>query len=460
MKRYKIILSQQFFRIWTPFLVLLLTSTPSFSQNKLPFGEKHPVTELLDSLWKNPASFFNQSDPNWQLLCNELQSVTLPDLNRIKDSIFSGSEAKIKNESRASKGILGFLNNESRSKRIKRFNKKLGSDFRDKKAFPHNKVVLVEGDSWFEYPLFLKDITDNLMQQKNLAVYSLASGGDWVANMVSGAEYQNEYLQIKPDIFILSGGGNDIVGDQGISHFVTNKPIAEDAPFMENYRKYVILRLNHQSVPLCNGNFCPIEYSLYQDSMLVFLAHVDTAMLNKIVNGRRYLNKNFYRWLVTFKLEYKILLASLHKLDSIHFDFMKIITQGYDYVLPSSQRDFGMRLITKNGHWLQKPFIKSGITDPATQESVIMAMIFDFNEMLIEIGKEYNNIYHVDVRGFTHFMEERDCKEKGDYWFDEMHPTSYIFAKIAAVYTAIINNEMPKYQHIVNIKQFYKQNGF
>ncbi len=412
------------------------------------------VKFLLDSLWKNPTSFFNKTDPNWRLLCNDLQQINLNTLNQIKDSVFSGSH--IKNKSIATKGMLGLLNGESRNKRIKRFNKKFDAEFRNKTFYPENKVVLVEGDSWFEYPLFLSDITDNLMKQHNLAVYSLAAGGDWIANIVSDAEYQNEYIQIKPDVFIISGGGNDIVGDQGIKHFVNRYPLNENSPFLKNFRRYVVLRENHQSVPMCNAGYCPIEYHLFDDSMPDFITHVDTTNLKKIVNGRRYLNKNFYRWLVTFKLEYKLLLASLRQLDSVHFDSLKIITQGYDYAIPSSDRDFGMRWIEKNGHWLKTPFVELGFTDQYTEESIIMAMIFDFNEMLIEIGKEYANIYHVDVRGFTRFMEHNDGKKAGAYWFDEMHPNNRVFAEISKVYLAIINNRVPINQRVFNVIQFFK----
>ncbi len=275
--------------------------------------------------------------------------------------------------------------------------------------------------------------------------------------MVSGAEYQSEYQQIKPDVFIISGGGNDIVGDQGIKHFVTNHPMDKKSPFLENYRKYVVLRMNHQSVPLCNGNFCPIEYHLYADSMPHFLTRVNQTTVNRIVNGRRYVTKNYYRWLVTLKLEYKLMLASLRQMDSLHFDSLKVITQGYDYVIPSSQRDFGMRLITKNGHWLKMPFVESGITRQSTQESILMAMIFDFNEMLIEIGKEYKNIYHVDARGFTRFLERQDGKKAGSYWYDEMHPTNRVFAEIAKVYEAIINGNTPPDARVINVIQFLKE---
>jgi len=101
----------------------------------------------------------------------------------------------------------------------------------------------MEGDSWFEYPIFLKDITDNLMDSENLAIYSIASGGDWVANMIANHQYQFEYLKLKPDVFIISGGGNDILGDNRLASFVNYKPIDINSEFLNNYRNYVILRI-------------------------------------------------------------------------------------------------------------------------------------------------------------------------------------------------------------------------
>tara|TARA_R110001583_G_scaffold63217_2_gene185277 strand:- start:2498 stop:2812 length:315 start_codon:yes stop_codon:yes gene_type:complete len=89
-------------------------------------------------------------------------------------------------------------------------------------------------------------------------------------------------------------------------------------------------------------------------------------------------------------------------------------------------------------HWSQ------GIRDQETKESIVMAMMFDFNEMLIELGKEYSNIYHVDVRGFTRHMENINNKKKGKYWFDEIHPKNYIFKKIAEVYSTIIEDKAEK----------------
>jgi hypothetical protein len=192
--------------------------------------------------------------------------------------------------------------------------------------------------------------------------------------------------------------------------------------------------------------------------MTKLTSNVDGLDLEKIVNGRRFLNDNYYRWLVTFKLEYKILFESLHKLDSAHFDSLKIITQGYDYAIPNSSKKFGVRLLMENGKWIKKPLELIGITDQYTQESIIMAIMFDFNEMLIELGKEYNNIYHVDVRGFTSFMENHDNKKPGTYWFDELHPTNEVFAEISQTYIAIINDKVPKDKRVFNVIQYFEEN--
>jgi hypothetical protein len=429
-----------------------------FSQNSSNNTKVILVDKLLDSLVANPTSFFNRTDPNWQILCNNLQHVDMQKLNQIASSIFVGSKPIIENESSSSEGLLGSLNKSSHDKKLKKFNKKYTKEFRNKQLFPNNKIVLVEGDSWFEYPLFLREITDNLTKQDNLAVYSMASGGDWAANMISSTDYQEEYLSIKPDVFIISGGGNDIVEDNRLMNLILDKPYAVDDPFLKDYREYVVLRQNNKPVPMCNANFCPIEYHLFKDSITQLTSNVDGLDLEKIVNGRRFLNNNYYRWLVTFKLEYKILFESLRKLDSANFDSLKIITQGYDYAIPNSNKKFGVRLLMENGKWIKKPLELIGITDQYTQESIIMAIMFDFNEMLIELGKEYNNIYHVDVRGFTRYLEAQDNKKPGTYWFDELHPTNEVFAEISQTYITIINDNVPKDKRVFNVIQYFEEN--
>jgi len=432
----------------------------SYSQNDSSRFKTNIVSHLLDSLWSNPQSFFNKNDTNWRLLCDNLHQVDMNKLQNITYSIYNGSDAMIENESNASKGLMGTLNKNSSDQRLRRFNRKISNGFRDNNKHPENKVVLVEGDSWFEYPMFLYDITDYLMTKDNLAVYSLAYGGDWVSNMIAGGEYRKEYAILLPDIFIISGGGNDMLQNHRLMNFLSQTPIPEDNSFLEDYREYVILRQNSIPVAMCKADFCPPGYQAYADSMNRYKNNIDTALLEQIVNGRRYINKYYYTWLVSLKLEYKILFETLRKTNFSHFDSLKIITQGYDYAIPNDTRKFGIRMFENNGRWLKEPLEIRGIYDQATQEDIIKALMFDFNEMLIELGKEYPNIYHVDSRGFTSFLEKRDHKKHGAYWYDELHPNDEVFKEITKAFMAVIDDEIPKNERVVNVINLNKQNYY
>jgi len=437
-------------------IIFAIVWISSYSQDTTSVDKSMLVSKLLDSLWTNPTSFFNKTDPNWRLLCTNLHHIDMQKLNQITASIYSGSKNIIENASASEEGILGSLNKSSNKKRLRQFNNKINGHFTNKYLFPYNKIILVEGDSWFEYPMFLRDITDNLIKEDNLAVYSIASGGDWASNMISSGEYQNEYLAFKPDVFIISGGGNDLLEESRLTRLISDKPIPKNSKFLSDYREYVILRQNNKPVPLCNANFCPIEYHNFESEMPFLTSNVDTSTLNMIVNGRRYLNKKYYRLLVAFKLEYKILFESLNKMDSIHFDSLKIITQGYDYSIPNSKRKFGVRMFIENGAWLKMPLENIGIMDLYTQRSIIMALIFDFNEMLIELGKEYPNIYHVDSRGFIDYFEKVNNKKQGTYWYDELHPSKKAFSEISKVYISIINKTYPSSKRVFSVVDFYK----
>jgi len=333
------------------FLLLIFTGNEVLSQENKIKEQDNITLQLLDSLWVNPTSFFNKDDPNWRALCENLHHIELSNLNRITHTIFYGTDAKILNDTKASEGVVGSLNKSANSKKNKKFSKKIRNGFRDRKKYPDNKVVLIEGDSWFEYPYFIHEITDNLIKQDELAIYSLAYGGDWVSNMISTHQYQFEYVKLKPDVFIISGGGNDILGDSRLASLINMIPIDVKSEFLKNYRNYVILRYNSKPVPMCNGSFCPAEYHQYKTEMPKLMNQVDSLMVEQIVNGRRYINKRFYRWLVSLKLEYKILIESLRKIDIDHFDSLKIITQGYDYSIPSFSKKFGVRMFLSNGEW-------------------------------------------------------------------------------------------------------------
>jgi len=431
--------------------LLIVIFEPSSAQQENNQEGKIIVSRLMDSLWISPSSFINHNDHNWVRLNQHLEHVDILQLNQLIYSIYFGNGSFILNKSHADIGFIGSLNKSANEAKNRKYNKKVREGFMDKLKYPTHKTVLIEGDSWFEYPYFLKDITDHLEKRDNLAVYSLAYGSDWFSSMLSSLHYEYEYMKMKPDVFIISGGGNDLVGDHRLSSFISDYPLNEADPYLKDYRHYVSLRMQKKSVSvavLSNGKY------LQNTNEGMALVPVDTTLLSQIVIGRRYLNKNFFRWQATIKLQYKMLFESLRKVSPARFNSIKIITQGYDYPIPNYNRTFGLHSFVKNGEWLKDPLMRCGIIDPHIQKSITTTIIFELNEMLIELGKEYPNIYHVDARGITEYYEKLHHNKPGSGWFDELHPKSKVFALIANVYTAIINNDIPPTERVINVKEY------
>jgi metacaspase-1 len=107
------------------------------------------------------------------------------------------------------RGILGLtiksLNDRANHRRLAAYKARMESGWKSVK-------LLAEGDSWFLYPILLKDIIDNL--SADYAIYSMAAAGDTLENMVrSTAHFEALIAEHKFDGFLLSAGGNDIAGD-------------------------------------------------------------------------------------------------------------------------------------------------------------------------------------------------------------------------------------------------------
>lgn len=82
--------------------------------------------------------------------------------------------------------------------------------------------IVAEGDSWFQYPLILKDTIDQLIDLDNFqyAIYGLSEAGDLLSNIVLEDEITAAIEQENPDVFLISGGGNDMVGDERMASLV------------------------------------------------------------------------------------------------------------------------------------------------------------------------------------------------------------------------------------------------
>ncbi|MEE1944677.1 hypothetical protein VRU48_06130 [Pedobacter sp. KR3-3] len=302
------------------------------------------------------------------------------------------------------------------AQRNKKFFAKIKNGFREDLA---NKVILVEGDSWFNYPILLSDVIDWVSMEKNMAVYSLASGGDWLLNMLSARKYIEQLSTMHPDFFIISGGGNDLVGENRIAAMVN--PLGKSEEFMESAWARELMRISRT-------DFDPDRFN----------------------NGVAYLSKDFFALLMFFQLQYYyifngIFTAGTKDPKNGKFPGIKVITQGYDYPQPSRKLGFGLNplrwykpLVRKflgHGGWLKTPLEMRGITNEQVQRDVLYAMIFLFNEMMIEVGElfqgiaGYDCVFHIDSRGAV-----------GDEgWTDELHPLPENFKKTGACFIQCIN---------------------
>jgi hypothetical protein len=79
-------------------------------------------------------------------------------------------------------------------------------------AFNGLKIVS-EGDSWWQYPLLLEDVIDHLSGDPDKAIYSLCAAGDLIERMANEKEYVLALEETGAELLLLSGGGNDLLGD-------------------------------------------------------------------------------------------------------------------------------------------------------------------------------------------------------------------------------------------------------
>ena len=100
------------------------------------------------------------------------------------------------------KNIGNFLDN---SLRLRKFKKA-------RKIMPAAPVIVAEGDSWFLYPILVKDTLDYVSEAFPLR--SLAAAGAELQEYKSSGQLLNEIDKLNPSYVLISGGGNDVVGPE------------------------------------------------------------------------------------------------------------------------------------------------------------------------------------------------------------------------------------------------------
>lgn len=384
------------------------------------------IVDLLDFLQDNPG-----------ILNRVMQRIF--DINVILDNDRVATDDA---RSSASSGMLAVFNQLEKKHRDKRYFKALRErpDFRSKPG--QNFVLLAEGDSWFCFPRIhpsgkllrwtrrllsdpVRDIVDHLSEPDNHIVFSLAAGGDWLSNMLDEQtqEYVESLSRVAPDVFLVSGGGNDLVSNNRLAHMV--RPIGQ---------------VGRRSLEDASD---PIN-AVLRDSLLgEFRCHELTEnQLSTYTKGLELVSNDFFRFVNGCMLQYFALFYRL-LIRTNKFDKMLILTHGYDYPIPSKSRKgffiSWQRLLNwqmNNGSWLYDSLIMRGIHDPADQRAALFVMIHEFNEMLGQIARhrDFPNVFHIDARGIA---AEND-------WFDELHLKSGAFAKVAARYRETIRNWQPR----------------
>jgi lysophospholipase L1-like esterase len=180
-----------------------------------------------------------------------------------------------------------WFNEVAREYRQKKYQEKIN------KGFSGVKIVS-EGDSWFQFPFLLKDVIDWISESDDYAAWSLDAAGDTLKNMTSDLNIDkivNAIIDTTPDVFLISGGGNDMFAD---------------------------------------GVFLPLLNPFTPD-----------------LKPSEYLNTKFDRFIDEIMELYRKLFEEILR----KFPGIKIICHGYDYVIPrESGTLIGNNMRSKNIH--------------------------------------------------------------------------------------------------------------
>ncbi len=264
--------------------------------------------------------------------------------------------------------------------------------FRIRKRQGSNLPVLVsEGDSWFQFPLLVREIIDQL--EEDYLIWSIGASGDTARNMVfgvngkGGREYLNELLRHKESVqgFLFSAAGNDVIGQDP----ETKRPVLLD--ILKDF----------------NGNSNDVEGHIDHDLLSEKLAFLRTAY-TKVIEDIR--------------------------VQTIFKD-LPIFIHGYDYAFPYPWGDNDPRNPKHADHneWLGRPFSERNIHNNDLRRNIIKWLIDKLYTLLAEIAGDsrITAVWLIDCRNAMPNVED---------WVDEIHGTSQGFEKVAARFKVVIDN--------------------
>jgi lysophospholipase L1-like esterase len=250
-----------------------------------------------------------------------------------------------------------------------------------------NGVLLAEGDSWFDYPFH--DVLGMLEDEHNFRVESVAHKGDTVEEMayddtqLDGLERKIQHLQNDarvPRAFLLSGGGNDIAGQE-----------------------FAVL-LNHRSSSL--GTLNP-------------------RIVDGIINER-------------IRFAFLSVIATMTRLSQLYFNRVTpIVLHGYSYPVPDGRGYLGGAWVLP-GPWLEPGFRQKGYLDLEENSAVMVDLIDTFNQMLATIPDEggLGHVKYLDLRSVL--SNELAGRVYRRSWENELHPTKSGFESVADEFSKLL----------------------
>ena len=256
------------------------------------------------------------------------------------------------------RGMFGEISRLARERRQLQYRLKVNNPF-----FSGQKIVS-EGDSWFQFPFLLVDVIDQLFNPfdcfDGYAVFSLGAAGDLLENIINEDEITQAIETEKPEIFLISGGGNDLVADGNLANF-----------------------------------------------------------LNEFEPDRQaadYLNEEFDRFLEKIIQLYRGLFLRLLS----RFPSLKIICHGYDYAIPNNGVSLGQPMISKGivDQELQKEILQK-IIDRWNEAQIRLLENVEFGGRVFHVDcrnavgdDNWFDELHPNNAGFTAVAELFDRKIK------------------------------------------------
>jgi len=248
-------------------------------------------------------------------------------------------------------------------------------------ARPSPGILVAEGDSWFDYPF--TDVLDDLEDQFRWDVISVAHKGDRVEGMAYDngqlSKLERELRKLRdsgrtPRAFLLSGGGNDIAG--------------EEFSVLLNHKRSGLTPINAQVVA---GVF---EQRL--TAAIVSLASAVTALSTAFFGTK-----------------------------------LPILMHGYDRPVPDGRGFLGGFWFLP-GPWLQPGFYQKGFSDLAEATTLMGQLIDQFNAQLARTagGPGLEHLHYVDLRGTL--SAELKGRKYQKSWANELHPTPSGFEAVTA----------------------------